>query len=535
MNILDMSLEQKIGQMFMCGFATEVPNEHAQNLIKDYHVGGIIYFRRNIKDVKQVADLSSSLQDIAANQGLPPLWISTDQEGGMVARIDVDGMSLIPGNMALGAADNTDFTYKASQLNASQLLSLGINMNLAPVLDVNNNAKNPIIGVRSFGERAEKVSEHGEAVINAYQEQGLSAVAKHFPGHGDTDVDSHHGLAVVPHSITRLKEIELKPFMKAIESGIDAIMTAHVIFSAIEPNEIPATLSSAVLNDLLRVEMGFEGIIMTDCLEMHAISRNIGIAEGAVQAVLAGADCILVSHNLSCQVEAIDAVKEAVADGRISESIIDDSVRRILDVKQRRLQQNDKLILEHNTVSDKSALTEIACKSITLVKDEGQLPLKAEESLLVIWPEVSLENQMDERWNRVLTLGKALQEHIPGLKEVKICSEPTDVEIDNVVSIAKGYSQIVMATYTSGSVLPEGQSVLANRLLEQEHTRFVVASTRNPYDINEIENVPAYVCCYDTTPIMIESLASMLMGLQEAEGSLPVTINDLYTVGYKKV
>jgi len=532
MSILKMSLEQKIGQMFMCGFATKELNEHAQTLITDYHVGGIIYFRRNINDVKQVADLSIALQEIAANEGLPPLWISTDQEGGMVARIDVDGIDLIPGNMALGAAGNTEYTYKAAQLNASQLLSLGINMNLAPSLDVNNNAKNPIIGVRSFGEIAEKVSEHGVAVVNAYQDLGLSAVGKHFPGHGDTDVDSHHGLAVVAHDITRLKEVELLPFVKAIDSGIDAIMTAHVIFSAIEPNDIPATLSSAVLNDLLRVEMGFQGIIMTDCLEMHAISRNVGIAEGAVQAVLAGADCILVSHNLSSQIEAISAVKEAVESGRISESIIDDSVKRILEVKHRRAQQLG--VISSEDEQTKSLLTKIACSSITLVKDEGQLPLKSDESLLVIWPEVSLENQMDERWNRLLTLGMALQGHVSELKELRICSEPSEAEIENAVSTAKGYSQIVMATYTAGGVLPIGQSVIVNRLLEQEHTRFIVTATRNPYDINEIENVPAYLCCYDNTSIMIESLASVLMGLQKAEGSLPVTINDLYRVGWKK-
>ncbi|HEY2495320.1 MAG TPA: beta-N-acetylhexosaminidase, partial [Paenibacillus sp.] len=390
-----MSLEQKIGQMFICGFLADQPDPNIQTLIEDYYVGGIIYFRRNVKSLAQMEALSDSLQSLALRDGQPPLWIAIDQEGGMVARIDVEEMSSIPGNMALGATANTEYSFKAGSVNASELLSLGINMNLAPCLDINNNPMNPIIGIRSFGEDPDQVSEHGQAVIRAYQEQGLSAVGKHFPGHGDTMADSHFGVAIIPHDMDRLRKIELKPFVKAIEYGIDAIMTAHVIFPAIEPNQIPATLSSAVLTDLLRKELGFQGLIMTDCLEMHAISQTYGIPEGAIRAINAGADCILVSHTYSEQVAALEAVKKAVETGVIKESTIDDAVTRILAMKDKRLGSrysedgSHTNVIEHQVEisgSHQSLLTEITDSVITLVKDEGQLPLKGNEPVLVIWP-----------------------------------------------------------------------------------------------------------------------------------------------------
>ncbi|KAF4325166.1 hypothetical protein G195_001310 [Phytophthora kernoviae 00238/432] len=222
-----------------------------------------------------------------------PLMISVDQEGGMVARIDKEGVTQVPGNMALGATGNPEYTLECAQILGHELKSIGIDMNLAPVLDVNNNILNPVIGVRSYGENAESVAAHGAAAIKGYQSRGVAATAKHFPGHGDTAVDSHLGMVTVPHERNRLEQVELLPFRRAIEAGVDAIMTAHVIFPAIEPEPIPATLSRKVLTGLLREEMGFEGIIITDCLEMHAISKPYGVAEAAIRAVEAGADLIL--------------------------------------------------------------------------------------------------------------------------------------------------------------------------------------------------------------------------------------------------
>ncbi|MFU1794684.1 beta-N-acetylhexosaminidase [Paenibacillus azoreducens] len=532
MDISKLSLEQKIGQMFICGFHTLVPDDQIRKLIEDYHLGGVIYFRRNIDKPQQVASLSASLQKLAADHGNLPLWIAIDQEGGMVARIDHKQISRIPGNMALGATDHPDYSYEVSKISAEELLQLGINMNFAPCLDVNNNPHNPVIGVRSFGENPDKVSEHGAAVIKAFQEKGLSAAAKHFPGHGDTNVDSHMGLATVEHDVERLQQVELKPFIKAIQQGVDVIMTAHVIFPAIEPEPIPATLSRSVLTGLLREDLAYDGIIVTDCLEMHAIAKFFGVGEGAVKAVEAGADVVLVSHTLSDQIEAIEAVKNAVRSGRISEKTIDAAVERILKLKQKRLtglqaSEVSQVFLErHEKPEVDRLLKEISRKSITLVKDQGQLPLNTAEPVLVIWPEVRSETQVDEPWTEVVTLGEALSKYAANVKEIRISAEPGQEEIEETLNTAASFSQVVLATYTAGSTLPEGQMSLAEKLLRQNHGKLVVASTRNPYDLNDIPEIPAYLCCYENTPYFMEALASILAGQSEAEGKLPVSLDE---------
>lgn len=537
MNISNLTLEQKIGQMFICGFHSLVPDDQIRTLIQQYHLGGVIYFRRNIDELEQVAALSKSLQGLAAANGSLPLWIAIDQEGGMVARIDHKKMSRIPGNMALGATDNPEYSYEVSVISAQEMTQLGINMNFAPCVDVNNNPLNPVIGVRSFGEQADKVAEHGAAVIRAFQENGISAAAKHFPGHGDTSVDSHMGLATVEHDVERLQQVELKPFIRAIQEQVDVIMTAHVIFPAIEPEPIPATLSRSVLTGLLREDLSYQGIIVTDCLEMHAIAKFFGVGEGAVQAIEAGADIVLVSHTLSDQIEAIEAVKQAVLSGRIHEKTIDTAVERILALKQKRIADVPEaeaapVFLErHEKPEVDRLLQEVARKSITLVKDQGQLPLDTQSSVLVVWPEVRSETQVDEPWTEVVTLGDALTAYIGQVKEIRISAEPDEQEIELVLREAASCSQVVMATYTAGSALPEGQRKLAEGLQQQKLGKLIVASTRNPYDLNDIPGVPAYLCCYENTPYFMEALAAILAGYSKAEGQLPVSLDDPNAVG----
>ncbi|MWV45072.1 beta-N-acetylhexosaminidase [Paenibacillus sp. HJL G12] len=537
MDISKLSLDEKIGQMFICGFHSLVPDDQIRKLIKDYHLGGVIYFRRNIDELEQVASLSSSLQELAADNGDLPLWIAIDQEGGMVARIDHKKMSRIPGNMSLGATDNPEYSYEVSRISAEEMLQLGINMNFAPCLDVNNNPRNPVIGVRSFGENADKVAEHGAAVIRAFQEKGMSAAAKHFPGHGDTSVDSHMGLATVEHDLDRLQQVELKPFIRAIQEDVDVIMTAHVIFPAIETEPIPATLSRSVLNGLLREDLDYKGIIVTDCLEMHAIAKFFGVGEGTVKAVEAGADVVLVSHTLSDQIEAFEALKKAVQSGRISEKTIDLAVERILSLKQKRiasLQTSAKapVFLErHQKPEVDRLLKEVSLNSVTLVKDQGQLPLETSEPVLVVWPEVRSETQVDEPWTEVVTLGDALSGFMANVEEIRISAEPKQAEIQKVLSAAASCSQVVFATYTAGSSLPEGQRILAEELQKQNHGKLIVASTRNPYDLNDIPAIPAYLCCYENTPYFMESLAAILVGRGQAGGKLPVGLDEPNTVG----
>lgn len=453
----------------------------------------------------------------------------------MVARIDHEGISRIPGNMALGAAGSAEDAYRVAQIGARELRSLGVNMNFAPCLDVNNNPRNPVIGVRSFGEDPHAVAELGTVAIKGYQEEGVSATAKHFPGHGDTSVDSHLGRASVPHDLERLRSVELLPFAQAIKDGVDAIMTAHVSFPAIEPSDLPATLSHAVLTGLLREEMGFEGLIVTDCLEMHAISKEYGIPEGAIRAIEAGADCVLVSHTLSEQTAAITAVIEAVRGGRLPVELIDKAVDRILALKQRNAKIAEKLPVHpigEVATETKQLLAQIAGRGITLVKDEGQLPLKPEQAVAVIWPELLQATQVDEAWSKSYTLGDALRSYGVQADDLRVGTDMSDEEVEQAVKAAEGYKQIVVATYTSESRLPEGQQKLVSRLSELEDVTLVIVATRNPYDINDLPPVPAYLCSYENTPYYMNAAAGVLVGKVRPEGKLPVGISKTYPLGW---
>ncbi|WP_405117931.1 beta-N-acetylhexosaminidase [Paenibacillus sp. FSL H8-0317] len=542
----DLTLEQKVGQLLMCGFHSQHADEQITRLIRDYHVGGVIYFRRNVESIDQLTRLSAELQDMAAEAGALPLMISVDQEGGMVARIDQEGMTQVPGNMALGATGNPEYTLECAQILGHELKSIGIDMNLAPVVDVNNNPLNPVIGVRSYGEHAESVAAHGVAAITGYQSQGIAATAKHFPGHGDTAVDSHLGMVTVPHDRNRLEQMELLPFRKAIEAGVDAIMTAHVMFPSIEPEPIPATLSHKVLTGLLREEMGFEGIIITDCLEMHAISKPYGVAEAAVRAVEAGADLILVSHTLQDQVAALEAIVEAVRTGRISEEVIHQAVERIMTWKRKRGgQQNDHLVspkasetVEATDVepvdctkstkptepSEPNELTlfKIASSSITIVHNDGLLPLIPEKDVYVIWPEVVQRTEVDEPWSHTESLGMALSQLRGKIRERKITTQPSYEEVDRIWKDVSDREQVIVCTYTSAGQLPKGQQYLVEKL-SKNHSLIVIA-LRNPYDLLEISRPGSYVCTYENTPAVVRALSHVLTGGLQPTGSLPVRL-----------
>ncbi|NEW04594.1 beta-N-acetylhexosaminidase [Paenibacillus sp. SYP-B3998] len=532
-----LTLRQKVGQMFICGFGTLEPNAEITNLIEQYGLGGVIYFRRNVEDAHQLAHLSAELQEMSRKSGGQPLFIAVDQEGGMVSRIE-KGATLLPGNMALGATFAPSGVYASAKVMGKELRQMGINMNFAPCLDINNNRLNPVIGVRSYGETAELVSDLGTHAVKGLQNMGVIATVKHFPGHGDTSEDSHHDLPVIPHSMERLLELELAPFAKAIEGGVDAIMTAHVVFAALEEASVPSTLSYRILTELLRHKLGFEGLIVTDCLEMKAISEGIGVAEGAIKAIEAGSDLILVSHLLDRQVSALEAVIAAVESGRIPESRIDESVLRIMTYKCKRDIQFDKLtpIPEEaiSTPEHQELALELSRKSITLVKDEVNQPLNTNEPTLVIWAEVQSNTEIDEIVEREGTLGCILSEisDIP-VEEVYVGLFPTEANIESILKASEGKKQVIMVTYNA--TFSEGQTKLVKTLASQPDLHFIVAAGRNPYDLLEFPEVKTYYACYENRPLAMGSLANILLGKEKAVGRLPVTISEQYPIGWRQV
>lgn len=536
-----MTLRQKIGQMIHCGFHGYEAGDDIARMIRERHIGGVILFARNVRDVRQVAALNADLQRIAREAGLPPLTIAIDQEGGMVARL-TEGVALMPGNMAIAAGGDPQAAYEAARITGEELRALGINLNYAPVLDVNVNPNNPVIGVRSYGETPETVGEFGVQAIRGLQGAGVTATAKHFPGHGDTDVDSHLDLPTISHGRERIYAVELKPFRRAIEAGIDAIMSSHIYFPAFETEKLPVTLSRNVLTGLLREELGYEGVIMTDCMEMKAIADHYGTVAAAVMAVEAGADCVLISHRHDLQEGAIEAIAAAVESGRIGEARIDASVARLLAMKQKRgviagaiTTQADEAYYASapfravGSREHRETARRISEASVTLVKAEaGLLPLRRERTL-VIGVQAAAVSEVDEAVDLPMTLGQAIAAQGFDVVERTVALEQVGGAAEELLRLAAdGFAQVVVGTYNA-SLRPE-QAALVRGLTERG-MRPIVVALRNPYDIAVFPDVPAYMATYESRPLALQSAAKALAGQIDTTGRTPVTIHADYPAG----
>ncbi|CAN7732477.1 beta-N-acetylhexosaminidase [Paenibacillus sp. LjRoot153] len=532
--IHEMSLQEKIGQMILCGFEGTEPSESLEALIAEQRIGGVIYFARNVQNTKQIAELSGSLQAIAERNGTLPLWISIDQEGGMVARI-TEGVALMPGSMALAAGDaGPKGAYEASLISGKELRSLGINLNFAPDLDVNNNPDNPVIGVRSFGESPEKVARYGREAVRGFQDANVVATAKHFPGHGDTNTDSHLDLPTITHDEERIRTVELVPFIEAIEGGVDAIMSSHIYFPALESKKLPVTLSKTVLTGLLREELGYDGVIMTDCMEMNAISEHYGTVAAAVMAVEAGADLVLISHRRDLQVGAIAAIEQAVREGRITEAHIDASVRRLLALKARRgviaEQPRATAAQEVGTAAHCAVAARLSEASITLVKDEQQLLPLPRVRTLAITVAAAISSGVDEAYAGVASLGAELAEH--GLDVIDRVLPLAEVNERRAAVLAEAAAaeQIVIGTYNARFHPAQVELV---RELQALGKPLVVVALRVPYDLLEFPDVATFVAAYESRPLALHSTARALLGMVTPQGRLPVSLGADYPAGWR--
>jgi beta-N-acetylhexosaminidase len=337
--IKGMTLEEKIGQMIIAGIEGYTINENERKLIRDYHIGGFILFSRNIENPDQLLEMNNSLKN-ENSINKTPLFISVDEEGGRISRIP-KAIKNLPSNKLIGNINNEKFSYEIGKLLAEKVKAFGFNMNFAPVLDINSNPKNPVIGDRAFGSTVEVVRDLGYQTMMGIKSGDVIPVVKHFPGHGDTSVDSHIGLPSVENDLERLKGFELIPFETAINNGAECVMVAHILLPKIDA-ENPATLSTTIITDILRKQLNFDGVVITDDMTMGAITKNYDLSTAAVQAVRAGNDIVLVAHEYENALATIDALKEAVQAGKIAEQRIDQSVYRILKLKQRyKLQDNE--------------------------------------------------------------------------------------------------------------------------------------------------------------------------------------------------
>ncbi|WP_461480270.1 beta-N-acetylhexosaminidase [Paenibacillus sp. PvR052] len=340
-----MSQSEKIGQMMLVGLDGYELGENARALIDTYRVGGFIFYKRNINDGLQLVELVNTLKAVNHERGAPPLWLSVDEEGGRVTRMPAE-LAKVPSAEKVGKAGKPELALHIGQALGEGLSAFGLNMNFAPVLDVNSNPGNPVIGNRSYDSNAERVGMMGVQMMMGLQSSQVVPVVKHFPGHGDTSVDSHIGLPVVNHDLDRLRSLELKPFAEAVRSGADAVMVAHILLPKLDP-EAPATFSKPVITELLRKELGFTGVVITDDLTMGAIVKHYDIGQAAVRSVEAGSDVLLVGHGFDEAVSVFYALQQAVSDGVLTVEQLDQSVDRIL-----RLKEKYKLDDENKAVPD---------------------------------------------------------------------------------------------------------------------------------------------------------------------------------------
>ncbi len=323
------NLREQVGQLFMIGFTGTSVSSELASFIKEYKPGGVIVFSRNLESPAQIIELTTALQACSPHS---PLLISIDQEGGRVSRLP-KGFTIFPACEVLGRCNSAELAYAVAATTAAELKAVGINMNMSPVLDVNSNPDNPVIGDRAFGSDPETVSELGGATIAGLQDNRIVACGKHFPGHGDTAVDSHKELPVVNATMERLREIELPAFRHAVRQGVAAMMTAHVLYPALDAY-LPATLSEAIVTGLLRNEVGYDGLVLTDDLEMHAIVDHYGVDDAAVRAFAAGCDMLLICKDANREAAAIAAVEHAVTTGQIPRHRLERSLTRIAAVKR---------------------------------------------------------------------------------------------------------------------------------------------------------------------------------------------------------
>ncbi len=367
-------LRKYLGQRLSVGFDGPVIPEEYARLIREYKVGNVILFRRNVASVGQLQQLCADLRELILREtGLEP-FIMIDEECGSVSRL-AHITAQTPCAMAIGATDDPENAYRIGRLIGTQLMTLGINFNLAPVLDCFTNPDNMVCGNRCFAADPEKTARFGRAYIRGLREAGVIACGKHFPGHGDTAVDSHLALPIVNKSLEEMRRNELVPFAAAISEGIEAIMSAHVVFPAVDPARVPSTVSKAVMTGLLREEMGFDGLIVSDGMEMNAVMALYGVEDGVLRTLNAGVDIALVCHSAAQVVSTISHIEAAYAEGAISEENLTRSFERIAGAKQKLppLSETDGRPLV--TGAQRAALQEIMTASVRLLHCPQGQPL----------------------------------------------------------------------------------------------------------------------------------------------------------------
>lgn len=567
-----LSLRDKAAQMvwpWVLGDYTAADDptyRRVERLVREQRVGGIII---SVGSPTEIASKLNALQQVSAL----PLLVGADLETGAAFRarggyflpnaIDLGGATYFPYAMGIGATRDTAFAYQMGRATAREGRALGIHMAFAPVLDVNNNPKNPVISLRSFGENPQLVAGLGAAFVRGIQENGMLATGKHFPGHGDTEQNSHLELSRVNASKARLDSVELLPFRAAVQAGVRGIMTFHGQLPGLDTSSLPATLNPRIMTDLLRGQLGFRGLVVTDALDMNGVLGKMTMAEVTQRAVAAGNDVLLMPTDIA---GAIDAVVDGVRRGLFPESRIDESVRKLLVAKQEMglsrqrltdLQAMRSVVGDSSTVANARAAAE---RAITLVKDSlglvpfSGLPRTARVVSVTIAPRTDL--------GAGVAFNAELARAFPALRSISLSTEQVfdataaaaaapgqnaqyiatpqprllPALVENALRGAQGADLVIVSSYfgasssTSRLAAPDGMADLLLGL-QKAGTRVVLATFSNPYLAQDLPPVSSYLVTYGGSPLMQRAAARALLGLAPIGGQLPITIPSVAPYG----
>lgn len=508
-----MNLREMIGQRMVSGFPGPEMSEEFIRAVKEYKLGNVILFQHNVRSAAQLKALCADIQALVKRETGHPAFITIDQEGGIVTRFPQDAVT-VPGAMSLAAAGDPENAEEAARITADQLRALGVNFNLAPVLDVNSNRRNPVIGARSFGDDPHRVAQFGAAEVRGMTAGGVLSCAKHFPGHGDTAVDSHIGLPCIDKSLEELEQCELIPFKAAIEAGIPAVMTTHILFPQIEKNNVPATMSRTIMTGLLREKLSFRGLIISDCMMMKAIAEHYGTVNGVVAAMQAGVDLVFVCHDPNLCCEAMRAVEAAVRNGTINSAEMEESAAHIVRVKG---EMPPVLDVPVGTAAQRQAVRRMLRASVTSVS--GTIPELG--ACPAFFGSSSFASTQASNPNASCDAFPVyMRKHIGGDAFVTPAN-PDDADIARAVGQAKHHSAIVVSVV---SALQRAGQMKLVKALSALQLPMVCVSLRVPYELSEM---PQNICClaayeYDTESL--DAVRAVLTGERIPTGVLPVRI-----------
>jgi len=514
-----------IGQRFMLAFEGFEPPPHILDWIRERDTAGFTLFRpKNVANPGQVLALNQALQAAAAESGQPPLLIATDQEGGQFVALG-DETTHFPSNMALGATGDPALARRVGYATGQEMAAMGLNVNYVPDSDVNSNPDNPNVGIRAFGDDPALVSSMVAAMVEGVQAAGVAATAKHFPGNGESSLDPHYGVPVLNHDKERLEAVEFRPFRAAIEAGAWLMMTAHVGLPALTGRaDLPATLSAEIMDGLLRQRLGFKGLLITDAMDMKAITQGAGQIVDVIAALRAGVDLLLLTGDPEVQERIYGGVRLALSRGLLGPEHLAATGERLAALR-RWLSQTERPSLDVVGNAEHRQLAEIvARRAMTLVKNEaGLLPLNlpADARIAAIMPRPADLTPADTSSYVAPALAGSIRTYHPNVDEFVVRQKPAASEIRALREVTAGYDLLIVGTISAHLQLE--QATLVKELLATGVPAVTVAM-RTPYDLSVYPEAKTHVCTYGIEPGALAALASALFGAIPFQGQLPVVI-----------